>query len=135
MVCLKVPEPHTCVLWGTQFVTLSFAHPTPEDRKVLAFARDIRIGLLPVTVVVQPEWFTPYEVAVTQAAEMETLLVHLAPGHLCLPPDTPRNDRVSVPWSSLPPLYLVHPLILSPLLAPATAWYMMHAKSDAMGMT
>ena len=52
MVCLKAPEPYIYVIWGAQFVTPSFAQPILEDRKVLAFARDIRLGLLTATVVV-----------------------------------------------------------------------------------
>ena len=64
MVSLEAPERHICVLWGAQFVTSSFAQPTPEDRNILAFARDIRLGLLPETVVVNPEWLTPGEVNV-----------------------------------------------------------------------
>ena len=67
-MCLKDPEPHICVFWGAQFVTPSFAQPTPEGGKILAFLRDIRLRLLPDTVVVQPEWFTPADVAVPQAA-------------------------------------------------------------------
>ena len=47
VVFLEAPEPHIRVLWGAQFVTPSFAQPTPEDGKVLAFARDTRLGLLP----------------------------------------------------------------------------------------
>ena len=54
MVCLEAPEPHIRVLWGAQFVTQSFAKLTPEDGKVLAFMRDISLGLHPDTVVVQP---------------------------------------------------------------------------------
>ena len=65
VVCLEDPEPHIRVLWVAQFVTLSFAQPTPEDGKVLAFARDIRLGLLPAKVVVKSEWLTPGEVTVT----------------------------------------------------------------------
>ena len=55
LVCLDSPEPHIRVLWGTQFFTPSFARPTPEDGKVLAFARDIWLGQLPGTVVMLPE--------------------------------------------------------------------------------
>ena len=55
MVYLDNPEPHIRVLWSAQFGTPSFAQPKPEDGKVLAFARDIRLGLLPATVVVNPE--------------------------------------------------------------------------------
>ena len=54
VVCLEAPEPHIRVIWGAHFVTLSFAQFTPEDRKVLNFSRDIHLGLLPDTVVVQP---------------------------------------------------------------------------------
>ena len=56
MVCLENPEPHIRVFWGAQFVIPSFAQPTPEDGKVLVFAKDILLVLLPATVVVQPEW-------------------------------------------------------------------------------
>ena len=58
MVCIEAPETHIRVLWGTQFATLSFDQPTPEDGKVLAFAGDIFLGMLPSTMVVQPEWLT-----------------------------------------------------------------------------
>ena len=54
MVCLEAPEPHICLLWGAQFVTPSFSQPTPEDGKVPAFAGDIRLDLLPATVMVHP---------------------------------------------------------------------------------
>ena len=70
MVCLEDPEPHIRMLWGTQFVTPYFAQPTPKDGKVLAFARYIRLGLLPSTMVVQPEWLAPEEVVVPQATDM-----------------------------------------------------------------
>ena len=70
VVCIEVPEPNIRVLWGAQFVTLSFAQPTPEDRNVLSFARDIPLGLLPATVVVQPEWITPSDVAVPPSLDM-----------------------------------------------------------------
>ena len=55
MVCLEAPEPYILTLWGTGFATQSFVQPIPEDGKVLAFARDIHLGILPATVVVQPE--------------------------------------------------------------------------------
>ena len=103
MVCLEAPEPHIRVLWGAQFVNPPFAQPTPEDRKVLSFARDIRIGLLPETVVVKPEWITPGDANVPQSADMEALMSHLAPGHPHLPLETPRPDGVSVTQTSLAP--------------------------------
>ena len=64
MVCLEAPDPHIRVLWGAHFVTPSFAQPTPEDRKFLAFARYIRLGFVPETVVVKLEWITPVEFTV-----------------------------------------------------------------------
>ena len=85
VVCLESPEPNICLIWGDQFVTPSFAQPTPEDGKVLAFARDIRLGLLTATLVVHPKWPTSADVAVPQAEEMEALLACLAPRHPCLP--------------------------------------------------
>ena len=54
LVCLEAPEPHIRVLWGAQFVTQSFAQPTLEDGKVLAFSRDIGLDLLPATLVLKP---------------------------------------------------------------------------------
>ena len=39
MVYLEAPELHIRMIWGTQFMTLSFAQPTPEDGKVLYFAQ------------------------------------------------------------------------------------------------
>ena len=50
-------------------------------------------------------------------------------------PETPRYDRVSVPRTFLDHLYPVHPLMVSPSMAPETMWHMMHAKTDSMGMT
>ena len=135
MVYIEAPEPHIRILWGAQFVTPYFAQPALEDWKFLVFARDICLGILTETVVVKPEWLAPGDVNVPQAADMENLMERLAPGHLCLPLDTPRPDRVSLPRASLDPLSLVHLLIVSPFLAPATVWHMMHEKSEAMGMT
>ena len=66
---------------------------------------------------------------------MEDLIAHLSLGNPQLPVNTPRLERVSITRSSLAPLSLVHPLIVSPFLAPANLWHMMHAKSDAVGMT
>ena len=103
VVCLEAPESHIRVIWGAQFVTPSFAQPTPEIRKVLAFARDIRLGLLPATVVVKPECLTLGEVNVPQASDLEDLIERLAPGHPYLPPDTQRPERVSAPWAYLTP--------------------------------
>ena len=116
-------------------MTPSFAQPTPEGRKVLDFARDICLDLLPDTVVVHPEWLIPSDVEVPQSADMEDLFARLYPRHPRLHQDTPRTERFSVPRASLAPLSLLHPLMFSLFLAPATAWHMMHAKADAMGMT
>ena len=62
-------------------------------------------------------------------------MARLAPRHPCLPPYTPRTYRVSVPQASLEPLSLVRLMMVYPFLALATAWHMMHAKSNAMQMT
>ena len=131
MVCLEDPEPHIRMLWGTQFVTPYFDQPTGRYQPS---REDIRLGLLPATVVVHPEWLAPEELAVPRATEIEALIARLALGHPWLPADTPRLERVSVPRSSLEPLSLVHPLMVSPVLAPATSCHMMHAKADAVGM-
>ena len=53
VLCLEDPEPHIRVLWGAQSLTPSSAQPSPEDGKFLTFTRDIRLGLLPATVLVQ----------------------------------------------------------------------------------
>ena len=51
-------------------------------------------------------------------------------------PGHPKNiEGLCTPVVPAPPPSLVHPLIVSPFLAPTTAWYMMHAKADTMGMT
>ena len=62
-------------------------------------------------------------------------MARLSPRHLRLPTETPRPGRVSVPRASLAPLSLVHPLMVPPFLAPETAWHMMHAASNTIGMT
>ena len=85
--------------------------------------------------VVQPEWLTPEDVTVPQAEEMVAFLVSLVPGHTRLPPVYPRNREGIRTRESLAPLSLVHVLMVSPFLAPATVWHMMHVKSDAVGMT
>ena len=51
------------------------------------------------------------------------------------PPPTPGTERVSKLQAYLDSLSLVHLLMVSSFLEPATAWHMMHAKADAMGMT
>ena len=94
LVCLESPEMQIIVLWVTQFVTPSFVRLTPEDRKVLALVRDIRLGELPATVVMLPEWLTPSEVEVLLEANMEAALERLPPGTPRLPADTPRPERV-----------------------------------------
>ena len=121
------------MIWGAQFVTPSFAQPTPESMKVLAFARDIRLGLLPDTVVVQPEWITPEDVTVPQVAYMETLLTRLFPGNPCLPLDTPRTDTFSLPRASPNPLSLVNPLIVSPFPGAVNRVAYDAHKNDALG--
>ena len=75
-------------------MTPSFTQPTPEDGKVLAFARDIRLGLLPATVVVQLEWLAPGKVMVPLVMDMEALLARLAPGLPRLAAETPRPEMV-----------------------------------------
>ena len=84
--------------------------------------------------VVHPEWLAQEEVAVPRETDMEALIGHLALGHPWIPKDTLRPERVSVPRSSISPLSLVHPLMVSLLLAPATLWHIMHAKANAVGM-
>ena len=95
---------------------------------------DIRLGLIPATVVVQPEWLALEEVIVLRATDMEALIARLVLGYPWLPANTLRPERVYVPRSSLDPLSLVHPLMVTQFLDPATLWHMMHAKSDAVGM-
>ena len=95
-------------------MTPSFALQTLEGRKVLAFARDIRLGLLPSTVMVKPEWISPGEVTIPRAVDMEALMSHPAPGHPQLSSENPRPDTVSVTRMSLAPLSLVNLLMVSP---------------------
>ena len=103
VVYLEAPDLHIRVLWGTHFMTLSFSHPTPEDGKILAFARDNRLGLIPETVVVQPEWIDPVEVAVQRATEMEALLACLTPGHPQISAGTSSRRGSPYPGRLLPP--------------------------------
>ena len=63
------------------------------------------------------------------------MLARLALGHPRLSTYTLRPERVSIPGASLTPLFMVHPLMLSPFLAPATACHMMRVKADAMRVT
>ena len=102
MVCFDASEPHIRILWVTQFVTPTFEKPTPEDGKLLSLTRDIQLGLLTAMVVVQPECLTSEYLAVPQAAEMEALVLRLAPGHPLLP-RTPQGQRGSPypghPWT------------------------------------
>ena len=116
-------------------MTPSFAQPTQENGNIFAFARDICVGFLSETVVVNPDWLTPVEVNVHQAADMEDLLARLTPGHTRLTIGNIRPDRVSVTQPSLSSLSLVHPMMVSHFLAPETAWHMMHTNDDAMEMT
>ena len=114
-------------------MTPYFAQPKPEDGKFLAFARDICLGQLLATVIVLPEWLGPNVVEVMQEEDMEAVLERLAPGHPRIETETPRTERVLVTQASLSPLSLFHLMMVFPLLSPSTAWYMMHAKADAMG--
>ena len=54
LVCLKHPEPQIRVLWETHFVTLVFVRPAPEDRKVPALAKYIRLFHILASVAMLP---------------------------------------------------------------------------------
>ena len=45
------------------------------------------------------------------------------------------KERVSVTWVSLSPLFLVHPLMVSPFLLPSNVLHIMHTKEDGKGIT
>ena len=109
--------------------------PTPEDEKVLTFARDIRLGQLPATVVILREWLNQSKVEVLRETEMEAAKERLELEQPRLAKDTPRPERVSVPQANLSPLSLVHLLMISPFLSPSNTCHMIHAKADAMGIT
>ena len=85
--------------------------------------------------VVHPEWLSPEEVSVPRSTEMEELIVRLTLGHPWIPAYNLRLESVSVPRYSLAPLYLVHPLMVYPLLEPATSCDMIYAKASTVGMT
>ena len=108
---------------------------TPEEGKVLNFARKILLGQIPAAVVLLPAWLTLSEVEVPKEADMEAALARLPPGKPRFPVDTPRQDRVSVPLESIPPCSLVHLLMVAPFLSPFNAWHMMHVKAKAMDIT
>ena len=135
VVCFESPDAYIRVIWGTQFISLYFAQPTPKNGKALAFAWDIRLGQILAKVVVQLEWLTPGETVVPWKTDMEALLTRLATEHLWLAADTQQLERVSVPRASLAHISLVDLLMVSPFLSPLTAWHMMHVKANAMGIT
>ena len=60
---------HMCAL-GRSVPDPVLCATLPRTGSSLPLRRDICLGLLPATVVVQPEWLTPEDVAVPQAAEM-----------------------------------------------------------------
>ena len=55
-MCVERTDPHIRVLWGVEYVMMYLICPTPEDRKVMSFARDVSQGQLPTTVEVNTEW-------------------------------------------------------------------------------
>ena len=132
MVCLEVPEPHIRVLWGTQFMTPSSAQPTPEDGKVLAFAK----RYLPWTA--PDHGSRPDGVACPRRIHGPAYDIDGGASgtpHPRLAVDTQQPDRVSVLWVSLSPLSLFHLLIVSPFLSPSNVWHIIHAKANLMGIT
>ena len=80
LIFLEIPEPHIPVLWGVQYVTPSFSQATPEDGTVLAFSRDSRLGILPATVEVNPDWLTMRDVSDPTIAEIDVALAATGPG-------------------------------------------------------
>lgn len=93
MVCIETPEPHIRGIWGTQYVTLSFARPTPEESKVLAFTRYFCMGHLSSTFKIDPAWLDLNKREVPQEAGMEAALARLPLGTHRTPDDTPNPER------------------------------------------
>ena len=88
----------------------------PEDRMVIAFARYIRLGKLPEIVETPLVWMEAEKQEVPRKTNMEAALA-LTPSWMSrLPPNTHKPYMVQFPLAPIAPLYLVHPLLISPFL-------------------
>ena len=114
LIFLEIPEPHIPVLWGIQYVIPSFSQATPEDGTVLAFSRDARLGILPATVEVNPDWLTMRDVSDPTITEIDVALAETGPGVPRLQDATEASDAVVVSNTAINPLALVHPLLGHP---------------------
>ena len=95
----------------------SFIRPVPEERKVLAFSKDVRKGQLPTTVEVKHERL---QVEVEAVPSSQT-----AQGNPSIPEQTETSDRVSAPQALTVPLKIIHPLFRSPFLSPMSSWHLL----------
>ena len=110
-------EPNTIVLWGTHYVTPSFARTTPENSKVLTFTRAVRLGQILATVKMDPAFLEMEKMDMTLAEDMEAALTLISPGTHCLPNDTFKPERVQVPLVSIAQPPLLHPLMAAPFIS------------------
>ena len=104
LVCFDSPEPHTRVLWGTQYINPYFAQTTPEGGKVLAFEQEVQTGHLPANSDMDPYWIELEEREVTGEADTEAALTLLPPGTNRLPNNTPNPERAQITLVSIAPL-------------------------------
>ena len=101
---------------------------------MLAFARDIRLGMLPATVEVKPDCLTVRDVPAPTVAELNTALATTGPGVTRLPEDTAALDTVAVCKTAIALLSLVHLLLGSPFLTPINAWNLVAARATCLGL-
>ena len=70
---------------------------TSEDRTVLAFLRDIRLGHLPTTVEANAEWLVVRDAAAPSVAELDQVLANTGPGTEKLPNTTTTSNNCFLP--------------------------------------
>ena len=116
------------MIWGTQYVNPYFARTTPEDGKVLAFARDVRLVNLPATVETDPAWLDLEERDVPREAYMVDVLTIIWPGMTRIPGNITKSERVQSPLVSATLFSLAHPLMVAPFLPPSNMWHMIDEK-------
>ena len=102
--------------------------------KVLAFARDIRLGILPTNVEFKAKRQTMQDVATPTIAELDSDLATTGLGTPILPVGTAASDAVAVANITITPLALVHLLSRSPFFTPINAWNLIAASAVSLGL-
>ena len=126
VVCVETPELHIKSSGGVEYIIFSFlCSPTPKDGKVLAFTRDVWQEKLPTTNKVNPEWFQVSPKDTPPLKELTQVLAWKVLGTPRIPEQTETSDSINVPWASIYPLNLIHPLLRSPLLYPTSSCHLL----------